>query len=289
MNLPRHGRPPKLTDRTRRALVRNVTKCPKITLEELRRTAAELRESVHGTTSISRTLHKSGLHGRVARRKPLLKGGHKKSRLKFARSHMEDTATMWKKVLWSDETKIELFGPNAKRYVWSKPNTAHRPECTIPSVKYGGGSIMLWGCFSSAGTGKIVRIVGKMDGAKYRDILEENLLESARELRLGRRFTFQQDNDPKHKAKSTMEWFKNKHINVLEWPSQSPDLNPIENLWKDLKTAVHKRSPSNLTELELFCKEEWAKMSVSRCANLVESYPSRLAAVIAAKGGSTKY
>uniref|UniRef100_A0A8C6V0G7 Peptidase M20 domain containing 1, tandem duplicate 2 n=1 Tax=Neogobius melanostomus TaxID=47308 RepID=A0A8C6V0G7_9GOBI len=78
-------------------------------------------------------------------------------------------------------------------------------------------------------------------------------------------------------------------MNVLEWPSQSPDLNPIENLWKDLKTAVHKRSPSNLTELELFCKEEWAKMSVSRCANLVESYPKRFAAVIAAKGGSTKY
>uniref|UniRef100_A0A8C6UMI7 Tc1-like transposase DDE domain-containing protein n=1 Tax=Neogobius melanostomus TaxID=47308 RepID=A0A8C6UMI7_9GOBI len=78
----------------------------------------------------------------------------------------------------------------------------------------------------------------------------------------------------KYSGESIMLWscfssFKNKHINVLEWPSQSADLNPIENLWKDLKTAVHKRSPSNLTELELFGKEEWAKMSVSRCANLV--------------------
>uniref|UniRef100_A0A8C6TYF3 Transposase n=1 Tax=Neogobius melanostomus TaxID=47308 RepID=A0A8C6TYF3_9GOBI len=106
---------------------------------------------------------------------PRPKSSHVKARLKFANDHLDDPEESWEKVLWSDETKIELFGPNAKRYVWSKPNTAHRPECTIPSVKYGGGSIMLWGCFSSAGTGKIVRIVGKMDGAKYRDILEENL------------------------------------------------------------------------------------------------------------------
>uniref|UniRef100_A0AAZ3SD85 Tc1-like transposase DDE domain-containing protein n=1 Tax=Oncorhynchus tshawytscha TaxID=74940 RepID=A0AAZ3SD85_ONCTS len=71
--------------------------------------------------------------------------------------------------------------------------------------------------------------------------------------------------------------------------SQSPDLNPIENLWKELKTAVYKCSPSNLTELELFCKEEWEKISVSRCAKLIETYPKRLTAVIAAKGGATKY
>ena len=109
---------------------------------------------------------------------------------------------------------------------------------------------MLWGCFSAAGTGRLVRIEGKMNGAKYREILDENLLQSAQDLRLGRRFTFQQDNDPMHTAKTMQEWLRDKSLNVLEWPSQSPDLNPIEHLWRDLKIAVQQRSPSNLTKLE---------------------------------------
>ena len=102
-------------------------------------------------------------------------------------------------------------------------------------------------CFSSAG--KLVGIEGMMDGAKYRDILEGNLFQSSRDLRLGRRFTFQQDNGPKHTAKATLKWIKGKHLNVLEWPSQSSDLNPIENMWYDLKIALHQQNPSNLKEL----------------------------------------
>ena len=104
---------------------------------------------------------------------------------------------------------------------------------------------MLWGCFSAAGTGRLVRIEGKMNGAKYRKILDENLLQSAQDLRLGQMFTFQQDNDLKHKAKTTQEWLRDKSLNVLEWPSQRPDLNPFEHLWSDLKIAVQRRSPSN--------------------------------------------
>ena len=89
---------------------------------------------------------------------------------------------------------------------------------------------MLWGCFSSARTGALVRIEVKMDGAKYRKILEENLLPSARKLKLERKFTFQHDTDLKHTAKATLLWQRNKKINVLEWPSQSLDLNTIEHL-----------------------------------------------------------
>jgi hypothetical protein len=109
---------------------------------------------------------------------------------------------MRNKILWSDETKIELFGLNTKCHIWWKPC------CTIPTVKHRGGSIMLWGCFSAAGTGRLVRIEAKMNGAKYKEILEENLLQTIWDLRLWRRFTFQQDNDPKHTAKAPQEWFR---------------------------------------------------------------------------------
>ena len=81
------------------------------------------------------------------------------------------------------------------RFLAIKPKTSHHPGNTIPIVKHGGGSIMLWGCLSSAGTEKLVRIEGMMDGAKYREILDGNLFQSPRDLRVGRRFTFQQDND----------------------------------------------------------------------------------------------
>ena len=144
--------------------------------------------------------------------------------MEFAKRHVKDSESMRQNVLWSDETKIELFGLNAKRYVWQKPSSAHYPSNTIPTMKHDGGSIMLWRCFSTAGTGRPARIEGTMNGAKYCEILQENLLQSAKDLRLRRRFTFQQDNDPKHTAKATLEWFQNKNVKVLEWPGQNPRL-----------------------------------------------------------------
>ncbi len=215
-------------------------------------------------STITAALHQSGLYGRVARRKPLLCARHMKARMEFAKKHLKDSKMVTNKILWSDETKIELLGLNSERYVWRKPGTAHHLSNTVPTVKHGGGSIMLWGCFSAAGTGRLVAIEGKMNAAKYRDILDENLLQSAQDLRLGRRFTFQQDNDTKHTAKITKEWLHNNSVTVLEWPSQRPDLNPIEHLWRDLKMAVHQRLPSNLTELERICKEEWQRIPKSR-------------------------
>ena len=108
-------------------------------------------------------------------------------------------------------------------------------------------------------------------------------------LSLNRSWMMQQDNDPKHRSKSTTDWLQQKKIRLLEWPSQSPDLNSIEMLWHDLKRAVHTRHPKNITELKQFCKEECSKIPHDRCAGLIRNYRNNLVEVIAAKGGSTSY
>ncbi len=96
-------------------------------------------------------------------------------------------------------------------------------------------------------------------------------------------------NDPKHTAKATKEWLKTKHIKVLEWSSQSTDLNPIENMWKGLGVRVDNRQPRNLNDLERTYKEEWDKIPLEICSNLVANYKKRLTSVIANKGFATKY
>ncbi len=128
---------------------------------------------------------------------------------------------MWENVLWSDETKFELFGHKCKRYVWHKNNTAHHQRNTIPTVKHGGGSITLWGCFSSAGTGALVKVEGIMNSSIYQSILAQNLQASARKLKMKRNFMFQHDNNPKHTSKSTKEWLHQKMIKFWNGPARA--------------------------------------------------------------------
>ena len=123
----------------------------------------------------------------------------------------------------------------------------------------------------------------------YISILESNLKSSARLLRLGSNFVFQQDNDPKHTAKKTVEFLEKQNVNVLDWPSQSPDLNPIENLWSILDRKIGERSFTRKEALKEAVQKAWCEMDIKQTKSLVESMPTRLRLVIEAKGGPTKY
>lgn len=149
---------------------------------------------------------------------------------------------------------------------------------------------MFWGCFAASGTGLLDRVHGIMKSEDYQQILQHNVGPSVRKLGLPQRsWVFQQDNDPKHTSKSTRKWFERKHWRLLKWPAMSPDLNPIEHLWRDLKMAVWRRHPSNLRDLEQLAKEEWSKIPAEHCKKLIDGYRKRLFAVILSKGCATKY
>ncbi len=107
-------------------------------------------------------------------------------------------------MLWLDETKIQLFGINSTRRVWRR-NDAYEPKNTIPTVKHGGGNIMIWGCFSAKGTGQLNCIKGTMDGAMY---CQGQGIEASQGIENGLWMGFQHENDPKHTAKATKEWLK---------------------------------------------------------------------------------
>ncbi len=218
VNLPRTGAPCKISPRGVSMILKKVRDQPRTTREDL---VNDLKRA--GTTvsmvTIRNTLHCHGLKSCSVRKFPLLKTAHVQAHLKFAKDHLDDPEEACEKVMWSDETKIELFGINSTRCVWRKKKDEYNPKNTIPTMKHGGGNIMLWGNFSAKGTGRLHHIEGRMNGAMYCEILANNLLPSLRALKMGRGWVFQHDNDTKHTARATKEWLRKKHFQVLEWPS----------------------------------------------------------------------
>lgn len=173
--------------------------------------------------------------------------------------------------------------------MWRKPNTEFEPKNTRATVKHGGGSVMVWGCMSSAGVGNLHFIDGKMDRFVYLNILKNNVKQSAEKLGIKDNFAFYQDNDPKHTSEVCKLWLIHHCPKLLKPPPQSPDLNVIEHLWDELARKVYKATYNNINQLKTALQTEWNKISPEVCRNLVNSMPKRLQKVLESKGNATKY
>ena len=147
---------------------------------------------------------------------------------------------------------------------------------------------MVWACFSYKGLGNLVFIEDKMNAYSYLDILKNNLFKSAHSMGLNE-FIYQHDNDPKHTSKLIKKFFINKNIPVLNWPSQSPDLNQIEHIWAYMKSQIRGKNFTNKEELKAELITVWNNISKDFIVKLVNSVPKRVMEVVKSKGGYTKY
>ncbi len=227
----------------------------------------------------------------MKKKKPRLAPRHMKQRLEFALRHQHWTEADWKQVVWSDETKINCLGSDGCKWVWRKPKERLSRHDVKGTVKFGGGSLMMWGCMTAQGAGYACCIDGNMDAQTYAHILDTELLQTMEYYGLDEQtIIFQQDNDPKHTSKRATDWFTTQGIQLLKWPAQSADLNPIEHLWFYLKRklAAYETEPNGILELWDRVDTEWNKIPPQVCNNLMESMPKHIRAVLKSKGGLSK-
>ncbi|GFW40569.1 transposable element Tc1 transposase [Trichonephila clavipes] len=193
---------------------------------------------VHETVSLGANGTKAGYHGRVAHKKPHISAVNRQKGLDFANEHVNKPPQFWEKVLFSNESKFCIFGIKGRKLVWRKQGTALEKENLVPTVKHGGGGVMVWGCMAANGVGRLNFIDSTLNHMGYINILKENLKQGEQDLNLGDDFWFQQDNDPKHNAHNVKLWLLYNIKNQLRSPPQSPDLNPSEHLWDLLERKI---------------------------------------------------
>jgi hypothetical protein len=202
------------------------------------------------------------------------------------------TVEDWKRVLWTDETKINRHGSDGRDWAWKSTKNKGLKGTSNETLKHGGGSLFMWGCFTYYGPGYISQINGNMDASLYVEILQEcvPLTQEYYGIDPGD-MIFQQDNDSKHTSKLAKNFFEDNNYTILYWPANSPDLNPIEHLWAYVKQQLAKypEAPSGMLELWERIQEVWNNIPQSLCQALVESMPNRIKAVKEAKGRHTHY
>jgi len=289
---PRTGRPKILNFEHQKTLKKIVHENNRRSAEQIKKKFQDKTEIQVSTHTIRRSLHELKIFSRIPASKPLLNNQQRENRLKWCMERKDWTIRKWKSVIWSDESHFTIFKNDGPGRVWRTSGTRFNIKNMVPSIKHGGGGIMVWGCFSGKGLGPLVKIEGKMNRHDYIQILDSHLIPLINNDFNGRGYLFQDDNAPVHTAKDVKEWLKSKKITILkDWPSQSPDLNPIEHLWSELERRIRSRPilAKNARELEVALQEEWNQLPQNILLNLIESMPRRIEACITNNGWPTKY
>ena len=284
----RSGRPKKYTDVEAKSISREVQRNRFISVKEIQNCC----NVKHLSEKTIRTIiqQHGGFTSYWACRKPFISKKNRSKRIAWARAHLHWTREQWRSVLWTDESPFVLRYRGKKR-VWRLQNERYKNRCLITSVKHD-KKINVWGAFSAQGLGILHRIHGIMDKFVFNNILETCALPSIHMLfgdENPPNYIFQQDNDPKHTAIINREWIEDNNVPTFEWPANSPDLNPIENLWSILDRDLMSRTPNNEEELFDVLQEAWKRIPIQTLEDLVDSMPRRCQAVIDSNGNTTKY
>jgi transposase len=286
------GRPPKLSPANIRHATHLLAGPHPTTPSRVAQELSNTNNTPVSSCTVCRQVRKAGLVPFTKPKKPAMSKAHMDACLAFAKAHQDWTVADWKCVLWSDETKVNRLGSDGQRWGYKRAGQTLQPHHTIPTSKHGGGSIMVWACMGWDGPGYMCKIDGTLNKELYIEILEDEFQQTLEYY--GKEvgdIIFQQDNAPPHVAQVVQDWFEDHDLEVMEWPANSPDLSPIENLWTQVKRKLYQYPTPAAGMLELWerVQEVWEGVTVEQCQNLIESMPRRIQACIKAKGGPTKY
>src|SRR6202789_817102 len=294
-NEPRTGRPPKINNRGLRHLNLNILRDRRQSLQNI---TSDLNPSLPSPvvrTTIQRVL-KTGLDitHRIAAKKPFLSAVHTQKRKEWAKEHMALTMADWKCLIWTDEASVEVGKQSKQCTVWRKPGERYQRECLGPTFKSRRTSVMIWGCIAYGMCGPLVWIPPDMrKGADYVDLvlgraLWDVYLEQSEEKGIAK---VMEDGAPTHRSKVAQTFRSQNSLESFPHPAQSPDMNPIEHVWKQLKILVNNRPTRsrNADELWVALNEEWLNIDISFINSLIDSMPRRVIALYNVQGGSTKY
>jgi len=291
----RTGRPRILDEFEREELKRSVVsnkKTRRQTLSQIRLNVINETNKPISIQTIRKELAEQGLRSRIPRFSPLISERNKEKRLFWARTYENWTVEDFKKVVWSDESTYTQFRTSGFGRVWREPSEEFHEDCIAATVQKSFGR-MFWGCFSWVGMGPLVPLVGRVTGNTHREVLENYAVPTVKShaKKIKKKFLFQEDNAPVYTARVARSFLKSSNIELLPWPAQSPDINPIENIWSHIEVRIRQRDsqPSSVAQLEQWVKEEWDAVPVKYYRNLIKSMPRRVQAVLAANGGPTKY